>query len=80
LAQLGYLDQARARQDAGIEEARKLAHAFSLAFALWWSGYVEEAASEAVMLRAEELLTIARNTASRGLRRWDPYIGAGAWP
>jgi len=59
LARLGYLDQARARQDAAIEEARKLAHAFSLAFALQWSVYVEEAAGEAVMLRAEELLAIA---------------------
>jgi predicted ATPase len=59
LAQLGYLDQGRARLDAGIEEARKLAHAFSLAFALYWSVYIEEAASEAVMLRAEELLAIA---------------------
>jgi len=59
LAQLGYLDQARARRDAAIVEARKLRHAFNLAFALGWSVFIEEAASEPVMLRAEELLALA---------------------
>jgi class 3 adenylate cyclase/predicted ATPase len=59
LAQLGYLDQARARRDAAIVEARKLRHAFTLAFALGFSLHIEEAASEAVMLRAEELLALA---------------------
>jgi predicted ATPase len=67
LAQLGYLDQARARQDAAIEEARKLAHAFTLAFALGFGVFIEEFGSEAMMLRAEELLAI---TTEHGFPFW----------
>jgi predicted ATPase len=70
LAQLGYLDQARARQDAAIQEARRLAHAFTLAFALGWSLHIEEAASEAVMLRAEELLAL---TSEHGFPFWKAW-------
>jgi hypothetical protein len=80
LAQLGYLDQARARRDAAIVEARKLRHAFTLAFALGFSLHIEEAASEAVMLRAEERWLSRRNTAFLFGRRGEPYIGAGALP
>jgi predicted ATPase len=67
LAQLGYLDQAHARRDAAIVEACKPAQAFTLAFALGLSVFIEVAASEAVMLRAEELLAI---TTEHGLAFW----------
>jgi predicted ATPase len=71
LAQLGYLDQARARREAAIEEARKLAHAFTLAFALAVNVYtIEEAASGAAMLRAEELLAL---TTEQGFAFWEAW-------
>jgi len=70
LAELGYLDQARARRDAAIVEARKLRHAFTLAFALGFSLHIEEAASEAVMLRAEELLAL---TTEHGFPFWKAW-------
>jgi predicted ATPase len=70
LAQLGYLDQARARRDAAIVEARKLRHAFTLAFALGMCVFIEEAASEAVMLRAEELLAL---TTEHGFPFWKAW-------
>ena len=51
-----------------------------MAFALWWSGYVEEAASEAVMLRAEELLDIATEHDFAWFKAVGPIHRAGAWP
>ena len=32
---MGYLDQARSRSEASVEEAHKLGHAYSLAIALF---------------------------------------------
>ena len=54
---LGYLDQARARREAAIAEARRLPHAFTLALALAYGLYGAEDASEAA--RAEELLALS---------------------
>jgi predicted ATPase len=59
LVRLGYLDQARARREAAIAEARQLAHAFTLAFALGFGLFSEDVASQAVMLRAEELVALS---------------------
>ena len=59
LARLGYLDQARARREAAIVEARQLAHPFTLAFALGFGLLSEDVASQAVMLQAEELLALS---------------------
>ena len=56
---LGYLDQARARREAAIAEARRLAHAFTLALALGYGLYGVEDASEAAMPWAEELLALS---------------------
>jgi predicted ATPase len=70
LAQLGYLDQAHARLDAAITEARKLAHAFTLVFALAFSVYIEEAASEAAILQAEELLALTTEQGFAFYKAW----------
>jgi predicted ATPase len=59
LARLGYPDQARARREATLVEARQLAHSFTLAFALGWSLFSEEAGSQSMMVRAEELLALS---------------------
>jgi predicted ATPase len=69
LARLGYFDQARARQDAAIVEARKLAHAFTLAaFALGNSVFIDlKEASETMIVRAEELLAL---TTEHGFAFW----------
>src|SRR5262249_8746117 len=58
---LGYLDQARMQQDAAVTAARQLAHAFTLALALWhsclgqWGGH----SARAVLPALEELIGLA---------------------
>jgi class 3 adenylate cyclase len=59
LARLGYPDQARARREAALLEARQLAHSFTLAFALGFGLYSEEEGPQSMMLRAEELLALS---------------------
>jgi predicted ATPase len=58
---LGYLDQARLRSKAAVDEARKLDHAYSLAIALfgvcridWATGFREE-----LLARANALIAVA---------------------
>ena len=72
LARLGYLDQARARREAAIVEARQLAHPFTLAFALGFGLLSEDVASQAVMLQAEELLALSME---HGFAFWET-VGA----
>jgi predicted ATPase len=61
LALLGYLDQARQRRKAALVEARRLAHAFTLAFALWCDLVSEagERAADARLVLAEELMALS---------------------
>jgi hypothetical protein len=60
---LGYLHQARARREAAIAEARRLGHAFTLAFALAFALglglYGAEETLQTEMLWAEELLALS---------------------
>jgi predicted ATPase len=61
LAVLGYLDQARARREAALAEARQLAHAHTVAFALGVGLWCErgERTAAARLLLAEELLALS---------------------
>jgi class 3 adenylate cyclase/predicted ATPase len=61
LACLGYLDQARARREAALVEARRLAHAYTLAVALLMGLYTErgELTADARLPLAEELLALS---------------------
>jgi predicted ATPase len=55
---LGYLDQARFRSEAAIEEAHKLGHAYSLAYALTTACFVDWAtrSREELLMRADALI------------------------
>jgi predicted ATPase len=61
LAWLGYLDQARARRDAALVEARQLAHTFTLAcaLALGLAGERGERTADARLPLADELLNFS---------------------
>src|SRR5262249_14846381 len=58
---LGYLDQARSRSEAAIEEARKLGHVHSLAVALTMSGFVDWAtrSREEAQTRADAVIAVS---------------------
>jgi predicted ATPase len=58
---LGYLDRARFRSEAGIEEARKLGHALSRAVALTGACWVDWAAGfrEELLTRTDPLIAIS---------------------
>jgi predicted ATPase len=58
---LGYLDQARSRSEAAVEEARKLGHAFSLANALWGACWVDWAthSRDEFRARTDALLVVS---------------------
>ena len=64
---LGYLDQARARREAALAEARQLTHAYTLALALLMCLYTErgQRTADARLPLAEELsrLPFAKSTA-----------------
>ena len=59
---LGYLDQARLRSEAAVEEARKLGHPFSLAHALSMAWTVDWAtrSREELQARADTLIAVSR--------------------
>jgi tetratricopeptide (TPR) repeat protein len=61
LRRLGYLDQARERQEAAVVEARQLAHAFTLAWtlALCLTSERGELFADARLALAEELLALS---------------------
>jgi class 3 adenylate cyclase/predicted ATPase len=58
---LGYLDQARLRSEAAVEEARKMGHPYSLAYALLGACWVDWGthACEELQARAEALIAVA---------------------
>jgi predicted ATPase len=58
---LGYLDQARFRSEAAVEEARKLGHAYSLAHALHRACWVDWAmgSREEMQARADALIAVS---------------------
>ncbi len=58
---LGYLDQARLRSEAAIEEARKIAHPLSLAVALYGACQADWGTSsrEELLARAEALIAVS---------------------
>jgi class 3 adenylate cyclase/predicted ATPase len=62
LAYLGYIDQARAELDKALSEARRLAHAHTLAMVLAMFGWMEWPAGslESVKRHAEELVALSR--------------------
>jgi predicted ATPase len=61
LCYLGYLDQARLRSAAAVEEARKLGHTFSLAIALFGASSIDWAtrSREELLARADALIAVA---------------------
>jgi len=71
LACLGHLDQARARSDLLLAEARRLSHAHTLGFALWW-GWVGDwfvRSEPAKLLQyADELLALSTERGFEFLR------------
>jgi predicted ATPase len=58
---LGYLDQARLRSKAAVEEASKLGHAYSLAIALYGACWVDWAtrSREELLVRADALIAVS---------------------
>jgi predicted ATPase len=58
---LGYLDQARSRSEAAVEEASKLRHAYSLAYALFGACFVDWAtrSREELQARADALIAVS---------------------
>jgi predicted ATPase len=61
MAYLGYVDQARARVDEALSEARRLDHAYTLAFVLlWacWTAWVGRSPGE-TQQHAEELIALS---------------------
>jgi predicted ATPase len=61
LLYLGYLDQARSRSEASVEEAHKLGHAYSLAIALFGACFVTWAtrSCEELLARADALIAVS---------------------
>jgi len=62
LACSGHLDQARARLDSAITEVRRLSHAYTSAYTLWWVGFLGwlARAEPGVLLQsADELLALS---------------------
>ena len=62
LACLGHLDQALLQIDAALEEARRLSHPHTLAFALacaWFTGTLARLAPASLLQHADELLAFA---------------------
>jgi predicted ATPase len=57
---LGYLDQARAKREAALAEARLLARAFALAHALWGATFFEAVAVEpsGALLYGDEMVSL----------------------
>ena len=77
---LGFLDRARSRRDLGTAEARGLAHAHTLAAALYfclrtgWAGRLDPAT---LLQETEELLTLS---AERGFPHWSAQaVGFRGW-
>src|SRR5262249_46608572 len=63
LAALGYVDQSRARREMALAEARRLGHAFTLAFALSYRLSfidVRDSNVDARLVLTEELLALSR--------------------
>ncbi len=59
LAYLGYFDQARARADEGLLEARRLGHAHTLAFCLLFEGWTNSVANTMVSHHIDEMFDLA---------------------
>ncbi len=62
LACLGHLDQAMFQRDAALEEARRLSHPLTLAFAqtwAWWTGQFAREETAALLRYADEALALA---------------------
>jgi len=62
LACLGYLDQARSRCDLMFAEARRLGHAHTLGFALWWgwvAHWLARSDPAGLLAWADELLALS---------------------
>ncbi len=62
LAPLGHLDQALFQSAAALDEARRLSHPPTLAFALdgaWWTGWFVRLEPESLLRYADELLALA---------------------
>jgi predicted ATPase len=77
---LGFLDRARSRRDLGTAEARRLAHAHTLAAALYfclrtgWAGRLDPAT---LLQETEELLTLS---AEHGFTHWSAQaVGFRGW-
>jgi predicted ATPase len=77
---LGFLDRARSRRDLGTAEARRLAHAHTLAAALYfclrtgWAGRLDPAT---LLKETEELLTLS---AEHGFTHWSAQaVGFRGW-
>jgi predicted ATPase len=61
LACLGHLDQAFVESDAGLDEARRLSHPLTLAFALgsaWWTGAFARLGPQSLLDYADQLLVL----------------------
>ena len=69
---LGYLDQARLRSEAAVEEARTLGHPFSLAHALTMAWIVDWAtrSREELQARADALIAVSEEHGFRFFRAW----------
>jgi hypothetical protein len=77
---LGELDQARLRSDATFAEARGLAHAYTLAWALaqgWWNNWGARSVPS-LLSQAEELTTLLRMASPCG-GQWGRWRADGVW-
>ena len=77
---LGFLDRARSRRDLGTAEARRLAHAHTLAAALYFclrTGWVGRLDPATLLQETEELLALS---AERGFAHWSAQaVGFRGW-
>ena len=73
---LGYLDQARLRSEAAVEEARKLGHAFSLAHALTLAALVDWAtrSRERLQARADTVIAVSEEHGFSYFRAWGDLL------
>jgi len=79
---LGFPDQALARTNAAIAEARRLAYPPTLGSSLMISAILLSLAGDNIPLeeRSDELVAVAASRESRGGARWERFIAAGSRP